>query len=290
MRQLLSRFLRSILIGLANVIPGVSGGTMAVVLGLYEDITGALGRILDRKRWAEALRVLGPVAAGVLVGLAAFSKLTLWLLQMVPLVTLVFFAALVLGSVPYLVKLFQEARPTVGAWVALVLAAAAVVALALISPPERDSLQPWERRDALALLAFAGAGFVAAAAMVLPGLSGSFLLLVLGLYPTIIGAIPALDVSVLLPVAMGVLPGIWLTARGVSAALAHYPAQAYGGILGLVIGSLVPLLRPAFQPSAWNGTEAVLGELLWPVVAAAAATGLVAGWLLGKRDLPKRGS
>ncbi len=280
---ILSRFFRSILIGWANVIPGVSGGTMAVVVGLYEEAMGAIGHIGQRSKLRQNLSILAPIVLGVLTGIALFSRLILWLLQNYPTPTGLFFWGLVASGLPLLVGLFLKAKPGFSGWLAAALALAVMLVFTLVSPPDKNSLAVISQRDFLTLLGFFVAGFIATAAMVIPGISGSFLLLMLGLYTTVFGAIPALDFSVIIPFFVGAILGILATARGIDELLNRKPAIAYGIILGLVVGSLFPLGLQAFQENNLQISQLSLEFWFWPVNALGILLGLSLGLLLGKR-------
>ncbi len=280
---ILSRFFRSILIGWANVIPGVSGGTMAVVVGLYEEAMGAIGHIGQRSKLRQNLSILAPIVLGVLTGIALFSRLILWLLQNYPTPTGLFFWGLVASGLPLLVGLFLKAKPGFSGWLAAALALAVMLVFTLVSPPDKNSLAVISQRDFLTLLGFFVAGFIATAAMVIPGISGSFLLLMLGLYTTVFGAIPALDFSVIIPFFVGAILGILATARGIDELLNRRPAIAYGIILGLVVGSLFPLGLQAFQENNLQISQLSLEFWFWPVNALGILLGLSLGLLLGKR-------
>lgn len=278
-----SRFLRSILIGWANVIPGVSGGTMAVVVGLYEEAMGAIGNLGQKAKIRQNLIVLVPIVLGVLTGITLFSRFILWLLQNYPTPTGLFFWGLVASGLPLLVGLFLKARPGIVGWVSLALAIGVMIVFTLVSPPDKNSLDVIIQRDLWALLGFFVAGFIATAAMVIPGISGSFLLLMLGLYTTVFGAIPALDFSVILPFFIGAVLGILATAKGIHSLLNRKPNIAYGIILGLVVGSLLPLGLQALREINLQVSQNNLEVWFWPVNALGMVLGLGLGLLLGKR-------
>lgn len=279
----LSRFLRSILIGWANVIPGVSGGTMAVVVGLYEEAMHAIGNLHRRSERKRNLLVLAPIVLGVLTGIVLFAKLILWLLSEFPTPTGLFFLGLVAAGLPLLFSLFLKARPRVPGWLSLALAVGVMLVFALVAPPDKNSLAVIQARDPLTLIGFFVAGFIATAAMVIPGISGSFLLLMLGLYTTVFGAIPALDFTVIVPFFFGAVLGILATARGIDSLLNRRPDIAYGAILGLVLGSLLPLALKAFEESHVQRSMVTLDGLYWLINLLGLTLGLTSGLLLGKR-------
>jgi len=279
----ISRFVRSILIGWANVIPGVSGGTMAVVVGLYEEAMNALGNITQKSLIKKNAAVLAPIILGVLTGIVLFSKIILWLLENYPTPMGLFFWGLVASGLPLLIGLFQKSQPRLGGWLSLVASIGVMLVFILVSPPDKSSVAVITQRDPLMLLGFFLAGFIATSAMVIPGISGSFILLMIGLYTTVFGAIPAMDFSVIIPFFLGAILGILATAKGIQTLLDQKPNIAYGSILGLVIGSLLPLALRAYSSQSLSTSQGNLDVWFWPSCVLGLGLGLMLGLLLGKR-------
>lgn len=235
--------------GVANVIPGVSGGTMLVVFGLYDRLTEAISGVKAIIRNIVFLLFFG---AGAGVGILGFAKIITFLFQKFGVQTNMFFIGLILGSVPMIYRMgTSEQKPKPLCIIPFVIAMAAVVGLGIVQNTMGDAEQVAEQVTGfdplmtVKLLAFA---FIAAVAMIIPGLSGSFVMLLLGVYSTIISALDfkALNFYILIPTAVGVVLGIILGAKLISTLLKKFKLMAYSAILGLVIGSVYAILPEGF--------------------------------------------
>jgi len=237
---MLKNILKGALIGAADPIPGVSGGTVAFITGIYDEL---LDRITRFHKHPDGMKknliFLIPVGVGLLSGMFVFAHIAEWLIQQQPELTMFAFIGLVLGSItPILIK----ERPSVHGWpvwIALSISCAIAVLFNLIPKPELNA--PIIDPTPLEMLWLATGGAMAAATMVVPGISGSFLQLILGTYSTYISAIKDLNLSVLLPFGAGAVIGIVLMANIISKLFRHYYHATLLAIAGLVIGSVVAL-------------------------------------------------
>ncbi len=247
MKTFILNFLKGIIIGVANIIPGVSGGTIAVVLNVFDELIGAINNFFkDIKRY---LVFLLPIILGVGFGIVAFSSLIEFSLSTYSFPTSTFFVGLVVGSIPLIYKKAASSKFKLGYAVPFVLALALVVSLSLIkesSPLAGDNASP----NMLFLLV---GGIIASAAMVVPGVSGSFIMILLGLYPKVIHAVSEIKafisaptdmqllisiLKVLAPLGIGVLLGIFIISKVISVLLEKAHAVTYFAILGLIFGSI----------------------------------------------------
>jgi len=272
--QMFVNVLRGVAIGLANIIPGVSGGTMALVLGIYERLIKAVHNIgpqlvkalfRGRKALMEELRridalFLASIAVGALAAVVATAKLLTYLLQNRHDPTYGFFFGLVIVSlwVPYrLIK-----KGTLGTVIAALLAVGLVVGLTnsmsgeqqLESARKKAAIKaakdkgeeaaqtgttvPKVPSDPKTMVLFLVAGTVAISAMVLPGISGSFVLLLMGLYFDVLTCIVARQFVLLGIFALGCLIGLLLVTRLINFMLERYHDLTMAFLLGLVLGSL----------------------------------------------------
>ena len=248
--------LKGIVLGVANVIPGVSGGTMAVVFNVYDKIIDLITPNI--KKILRSWKFWVPLALGMGIGIFVFSKIITLLLNSYPVPTTFFFIGLIAGSIPLvwkktgLQKTGGESSLSAARKVQLALCFAAGVALVLCMMffGFDDSAKDAAKASAASLsgefsfkvalmLFFAGAA--AAIAMIIPGISGSFLLLALGMYAQIMGAIATLNVPLLVPFALGVMAGLIFGAALVRLLMAKAPSHTYSLILGLVAGSVLLL-------------------------------------------------
>ncbi|WP_420462219.1 DUF368 domain-containing protein [Candidatus Palauibacter sp.] len=231
-------YAKGLAMGLADLVPGVSGGTIALISGIYDELVetiagldhrlpGTLRERGLRGTWEQAnLGFLAVLLAGILTSVIGFAGVLHWLLANRPVQLWAFFFGLVAASVPLVGRRVAERRA--GLWA--LGAAGAVLAGAVTALP------PLVRSDAPLFLAAAAA--VAACAMILPGISGSFILLILGAYAPVIGALQGLDAIRLLAVALGVAAGLLGFSRVLRRLLARRRAATLSLLTGFLLGSL----------------------------------------------------
>ena len=247
-----------ITIGMANVIPGVSGSTMAVVFNIYDRFVNAI--TLNIKKLIENMRFVIPVVGGMALGVLLFSKLITVLYENFPVQTDYFFTGLIIGSIPMLFSFMTKkqdgqkftAKKTISIVICALAGFAVLIGFGLLgsdidtAKEMSKSLPQWTFPLALHIFA---AGFVGAIAMIIPGISGSLLMLIMGVYPIVMKSIPALFVPaqtlqaffLLLPNGIGVLAGLLCGAWIVKTFLRIAPNQTYAVIFGLIAGSALQL-------------------------------------------------
>ena len=243
--------------GGADIIPGVSGGTMALIVGIYKDLIDAIGEAFSavltllRGRIGEALGMLRglhwalllPVAGGIFVAIGLGSLFVPELLEAYPVQCRALFFGLVAAS---LIIPWRERREHHG-WHYAAALAAAVVAYVLVGLPRSgDAADP-------SLWRVAGTAAVSINAMILPGVSGAFLLEVFGLYRPTLEALRSLDVPYVAAFCLGAGVGLGLAAKGLSWLLDRYHDLTMTVLVGLLAGSL-----RALWP--WVGTVEHVGS------------------------------
>ena len=240
-------FLSGMVIGIANAIPGVSGGTMAVVLNVYDRLIALVS--LNLKKILRDLPFALLLVAGAGTGIVLFAKLMSGLFDSYPVPTTWFFMGLIVGSIPFIAR---RTRGTGSVPVKTVLGTIAVVVMIItvFFRPDEGAGQANTALDPAVFLFLFLASVAAAAAMIVPGLSGSFVFLMLGAYRTVIRAVSDMNLPILLPVALGAGAGLLAGAALIRFFLARRPDMVYAVILGLVVGSLVPVFPglPATVP------------------------------------------
>ena len=231
--------------GLANLVPGVSGGTMVLALGLYEDFIQAvsdLTRMQLNRRSLLFLVVLGGVAVMTIFSLAGFFQ---YLMEFHLSFMLALFVGMTLGGTPILYRRLKSFD--ISSFLCAVAGFALMAVIVFLLKP--DQAEPsW-------FLFFMG-GLVGSVAMILPGISGSYMMLIMGLYLPIITAISdwkdsirALDVSsiistgliVILPISLGLIGGVALLANVLKYLLDRFHRQTIGFLIGLLLGSVMGL-------------------------------------------------
>lgn len=238
----LFNLLKGIVIGISNVIPGVSGGTMAVVMGIYDKIIYSVNNFF--KDIKKNILFLGSLGIGAVVGILLFTNLIDYLLKNYNEQTNFFFIGLILGTAPLLFKKATETRVSTGNWIGLIIGFIIVAGLGLLEKvnPGAAFLSSIFKPNAIG---FFVAGFIAAATMILPGISGSFMLLLIGLYEPIIEIVKNFDIINMAIVGVGVIGGFLLMTKLIEKIFNKYPQTAYCIIFGLVIGSVF-VIYPGF--------------------------------------------
>ena len=223
-------------VGVANIIPGVSGGTMAVVLGVYAQLLEAMGL----KNLRKNIPFLIPFGLGCLGGILAFSRAIEFLLGNYPMATNFAFIGLILGSIPMIWKNAKEqsVKKSGGMWANYAALALMFTAMLLLNSATGGNPDVITDVDFGTAVWLAAVGAVSSFSMILPGVSGSFVMLLLGAYPTVLAAISRFDFMVLIPAGCGIVLGILLGSRLVSWLLEKIPSVTYFGIMGLILGSL----------------------------------------------------
>jgi len=269
--------------GVANIIPGVSGGTIAVVFGIYEDLMEALGNFISdkEKRW-QYVRFLAVLFIGSLIAVVGLSGILSWCFENYPLMTVYFFMGLILGSIPVVLKSHDDMKVNLKRIAALIIGIAAVVWLAIlqgVSGTEGSKITEFGGYSTLDYGYFVLCGAIASSAMIIPGVSGSFILILLGIYWTVLGALSGFfnllinnglsdEVFARLMIigflGIGVVIGILGFSRIMSWALKKQPATTMYAILGLIIGSFYQIY-PGFEFSL-NGFGAITTLVIGLVV------------------------
>ncbi len=233
-----------IVFGLANVIPGVSGGTMAVVFGVYERLISLIANI--RTRWRQELPFILFFGVGAGIGIVGFGKLMKWVLNNYPVAANAFFIGVILGSLPMLVKMtFKGKKRWKVNWKNIVpglITLAIMIPMALAGDDSEAKAAAQANMDGnliLNMIKWLLGGVLASSCMIIPGISGSFVMLLVGLYGTIIAAVADLNFLVLIPFAIGAVIGLLYCAKLIKWLLKKYSRSAYSAILGFVLGSIL---------------------------------------------------
>jgi len=239
----LRNILNGVVLGVSNIIPGVSAGTMLVVLGIYDKLIKSISTIFCK--FKENFRFLFFLGLGILLGILLFSNILSYFLDRYPWQMNYLFMGLILGTFGILFKTVKDFNPNKLSYTFFLITFLILIGIRFmdISIYSRDIIDELSLRNAIMLFA---SGFVAASAMVIPGLSGSFILIVFGVYNSIIVAVSELNILILIPFGVGVILGFLCMIRVIEYLLKAFKIQTYMGILGLVTGSLV-LIFPGFE-------------------------------------------
>lgn len=284
-REYIGLLLKGMAMGAADVVPGVSGGTIAFIAGVYDELLHSLKNIgpqtlavLFCDGIAAAWRQINgnfllALFGGVLISLKTFATLIGFALEHYPIIVWAFFFGLILASVVYFARQQSGWRPV--HWLGLLVGIGVVTLIALAKPAELPG-HWW--------ILFAG-GFIAICAMILPGVSGSFILLLVGLYPVFLKAIEDLNLIALASFGAGCVAGLLTFSRFLAWLLDNYHSQTLAVLIGFLVGSLqvtwpwkialetrinrhgevVPLIQENVLPWVYQqntGTDAELGLAL----------------------------
>lgn len=262
----LYNMLAGVVFGLANVIPGVSGGTMAVVFGIYERLIDLLANL--RTKWKKELPFILVFGIGSGIGIVAFGKLMKWVLMNHIVEADSFFIGVILGSIPMLFKLTfkknEQWKVSISNILPMLITFGMMIPMALSG----DTTAAKESAVAMEVtsfhigttLLFVLYGAVAISTMIIPGISGSFVMLMLGIYGTIIAAVADLNLLVLIPFAIGCIIGLFSVTKLIKWLLTHFANQSYSAIMGFVFGSILCIF-PGWQEmlAFWPILMVVLG-------------------------------
>lgn len=245
--------------GAANVIPGVSGGTIALLTGIFNELIGALNALLTPKAWKLLFKgsfrefweyihgtFLLWLGAGVVASVFSLAKLMEYVLSHHPVQTWAFFFGLILVSAVFMLADLKGKKAVDVLWLAI--GAAMGAAICLLSPSTTPDA-PW-------FIAICGA--IAICTMILPGISGSFILVLLGKYDYIMGAVSNLDIPILAVFAVGCVVGIVAFSKILHWLIAHFEKQTLLVLIGFTVGSLVKVW-PWADKAAYQAANALTG-------------------------------
>ncbi|ANU24419.1 DUF368 domain-containing protein [Planococcus donghaensis] len=235
---------RGILMGISDLIPGVSGGTIAFILGIYDRLLQSISGFFSRN-WRKQLGFLVPLGIGIVITLLLFSRVIEYLLEQHYEATQFFFMGLIIGVIPYIMKQAEVKKNFTSRHVIILLVIGAALAVTAFIPTEED-LAPITSLTVPIFFMLFFSGWLASMAMLLPGISGSFILLLLGVYSTAINALSTLNIPVVFAIGAGVIVGFIVSSKAIQYLLQHFTYVTYAAIIGLILGSLF-VVFPGFS-------------------------------------------
>lgn len=250
--NMFKNIIKGMMIGIANIMPGVSGGTLAVSMGIYDKLIHCMTHILSE--FKESMKFLLPIFAGAGIALVALTFVIEALFQYYPIPTNLLFIGLIVGGLPPVVTKVKSHKLSFGHILAGLLFFALVVGMAMMG--DNGNRQVTLNLGIVPMIKLVLVGIIAAATMIIPGVSGSMVLLILGYYQPIIQQITAfctavitLDmagilhgIAILLPFGIGVLIGILGIAKIIEIIFEKYPVYVYCAIIGLIAASPIAIL------------------------------------------------
>lgn len=276
--------LRGSVIGIANIIPGVSGGTLAVSMGIYDKIISSVTGLF--RHFKKSFVTLLPYGIGMVVGLLGLSFIIEFLFANCPLPTVLLFIGLILGGVPALWNRIKGQRIGFSGILFFLLFFVLLILLPVIAGDERTDLVL--KADVITIIKLFFIGIIASATMVIPGVSGSMILMSLGYYAPVLSSInnfvravldfnisaALAELALLVPFGVGVLVGIFAIAKLIEFLLKRFKVITYCAVLGLVAASPISIFTAVKMPA-----PSVLLLVISPI---ALVAGIAAAYFLGK--------
>ncbi|HII1395679.1 TPA: DUF368 domain-containing protein [Staphylococcus aureus] len=235
--------LKGFAMGTSDLVPGVSGGTIALLLGIYNQFIASISGIFSRRFWPSFTFII-PIIIGMLLAMGSLSNLFNYLLSQHHIPTMFFFGGLIIGILPYLLKISNyKTSFTTKHYMMVIAGIAILIVITLMNNGDKHAGETLTLSTGLIIKYFI-AGMCASSAMLLPGISGSFMLLVFGVYGTVMLAISEvvklnfIGLPILLAVGFGVLAGFIISSKIIQYFLTHHKLMTFALIIGFVVGSL----------------------------------------------------
>ena len=250
MKKNILLFIKGFIMGIANIIPGVSGGTLALILGIYEDFIGAISHFFSNLK--KNICFLIPIAIGMLLAIASLSRVIDYSYKHFPIPTSLFFVGLVLGGIPMLVGKVRGKKEVkqASSYVIFALTFLLVMVMACSDFIFGEGLKvSFTNMGLVQYLLLFIVGVVAAATMVIPGVSGSLVLMLLGYYYPVLTVIKECtklqnlgsNIIILGVFGVGVLLGIVLISKLIEFLFQKYETKTYFGVLGFIVASILAI-------------------------------------------------
>lgn len=231
--RVILRVLQGVLIGVGAVLPGISGGVLCVVFGIYKPVMELLGDPI--RKFRTHVPKLLPVIIGGAVGFLGVAKILAFFLEAYPAPSVCLFIGLITGMLPSLFREANEKGHVKNAWVPLAVAFVVILALLISLNLFSITITPnfgW----------YVFCGFCLALSVIAPGMSFSTLLMPLGLYTPFVDGLGSLDFSILVPAGIGAVVTVICLARAVDALFDHFYAYAFHAIIGIVIAATIMIV------------------------------------------------
>ncbi len=277
MKNNIMLIVKGFILGIANIIPGVSGGTLAITLGIYEELINTISHIFSN--FKKNLKFLIPIGIGAVLSVLLMSKLVTYSLDKFPIPTTLFFIGLIVGGIPLIFNKVKGKKKETKNMIGFLIPFVLVIIMAFMKDPSNvvnlNSINP------IMFLILFIVGVIAAATMVIPGVSGSFVLMLIGFYKPIMSTISKLtdfsllghNISVLLPFGIGIIIGIIGVAKLIEYLLSKHELLTYHIILGFITASIISLFM-SLSTYNFNIGQILVGIVLFIV-------GTVVGYKLG---------
>lgn len=250
--NMIKNILKGIVIGIANIIPGVSGGTMAVSMGIYDKLIHALTHI--KSEFKKSMALIIPILIGAGLALVGLSFVITAMFEKFPIPTNLLFIGLIVGGLPAVSKKVKGSKLKPSHVIVALLFFALVVGLALVG--EKGGASADVSLSVINVIKLFFVGIIASATMVIPGVSGSMIMMLMGYYETIISGIkefvealvhfdmPGImtGLGIFIPLGIGIIVGIVAIAKLIEWIFTKFPLLFYWAIIGLIVASPVAIV------------------------------------------------
>lgn len=268
MKEKIVLFIKGIVLGTAFVIPGVSGGTLAVLMGIYEELIEAASNfyksVNDFKKY---FMYLLPIGLGVVFSVSVFARIIKFGLDKAPIITILIFLGMIIGGIPSLCKNVKENKITIKD--ASLMLVGMLIVLSMLIFHKSSNLVTFDNMNMYGYVILFFVGMLAAVTMVVPGISGSFTLMLIGYYEPVLNmvneitAFKNLSTNIILMgvFMLGVVLGIVFISKVIEWCLKHYKRETYYAIIGFVLSSIVSVLYEVSK-FPMNSVHLVIGVVL----------------------------
>lgn len=268
MKEKLILFIKGIVLGVAFVIPGVSGGTLAVLMGIYEELIEAASNfyksIADFKKY---IMYLLPIGLGVVFSVAVFAKVIKFGLDKAPIITILIFLGMIIGGIPALVRNVKGTKINLKDMTLMLVGLIIVISMLIFHKSNSNVVLTNMSITGYITLFLVGA--IAAVTMVVPGISGSFTLMLIGYYEPILNLVNDItsfknlgpNLILIFTFMLGVFIGIIFISKIIEWCLKHYKRETYYAIIGFVLSSIISVIYEVSK-FPFNLTHLIIGIVL----------------------------
>lgn len=268
MKEKLILFIKGVVLGVAFVIPGVSGGTLAVLLGIYEELIEAASNFYKNMvNFKKYFMYLLPIGLGIIFSVAVFAKLIKFGLEKSPIITILIFLGMIIGGIPALVRNVIGTKINLKDMTLMLVGLIIVISMLIFHKSNSNVVLTNMSIGGYITLFLVGA--IAAVTMVVPGISGSFTLMLIGYYEPILNLVNDItsfknlgpNLILIFIFMLGVFIGIIFISKIIEWCLKHYKRETYYAIIGFVLSSIISVIYEVSK-FPFNLTHLIIGIVL----------------------------
>lgn len=268
MKEKLILFIKGIVLGVAFVIPGVSGGTLAVLMGIYEELIEAASNFYKNMvNFKKYIMYLLPIGLGVVFSVAVFTKLIKFGLDKAPIITILIFLGMIIGGIPALVRNVKGTKINLKDMTLMLVGLIIVISMLIFH--KSNSNVVLTNMSITGYITLFLVGTIAAVTMVVPGISGSFTLMLIGYYEPILNLVNDItsfknlgpNLILIFIFMLGVFIGIIFISKIIEWCLKHYKRETYYAIIGFVLSSIISVIYEVSK-FPFNLTHLIIGIVL----------------------------